>query len=162
VIDKPEKKETGRTKGAKQKSKDPKWKRAERSDAKFLETHAGVDDDPAFARLKSSTGRVGFLCHLGYDQTSQKCVGESKARKLPKWLTQSWVQLQQCAMGRKKDGVLFLHLVDVDEYFTFEGKRYRVPNPLNVITPERHAFLLACERELEELKAQLESTNASS
>jgi hypothetical protein len=160
MLEKP-KKETGRSKGGRSHSRSKSWRKREQEAGIWLGKHAGEDNDPIFRRLKSSLNRVGQYSALGYDVTSEKYIGEVKERKLPQWLTKAWIQAQQCAIWRKKHAVLFLYLKGVETEFTFEGQKYKVPTPLNVITQERHAELLDKERKLEELEIEkLEKENA--
>lgn len=148
--------EKGAEKGPGKKRRSKTWRTREQESGVWLGKHAGEDTDPVFSRLKSNLNRVGFINSLGYDLTSEVYVGEVKERSsLPSWLWQAWLQVNQAALGRKKHAVLFLHAKNVDKTYSFEGKKYPVPNPIHLISQQRHEQLLEKERRLEELEAQL-------
>lgn len=142
-VPKPPKRERGRSRGAKERSADPRWKRAERESSRWLVQCAGSDPSPPAP--PSSTGRVGQYTELGYDTTSARYVGEVKNRAWPKWLYEALQQIMQCALRRgNRHPILFLEPVDGQRYFQYEGKRHRLPT-IHCLTPERHAELLRYE-----------------
>lgn len=154
-----ERRETGRTKGAREHVSDPSWKRAERADARWLTEHDGPETDPTMARLLTSTGRCGQLSSLGFDISSATYVGEAKERKkFPAWLVDAWTQLFQIATERGKEQVMFLHLKGAEDWVPVGPKKMRLPDPIHCITAARHADLLAKERRLAELEGRCEST----
>jgi hypothetical protein len=147
------KKETSRRPGGKEHSKDPSWKKREREAARFLQDHAGVDDDPVYQHLITSTGRVGHLSALQHDCSSRLYAGEVKEWHVAAKLATAWVQILQIAKIRHKEPILVLYLKNFPE-FVCMAKKYKTP-PMHCITPERHADLLAKEQELEAIQNEV-------
>jgi hypothetical protein len=144
-------------KGPEKKRRSKTWRKREQEDGVWLGEHAGEDTDPTFSKIKSNLNRVGHIVSLGYDLTSERYVGEVKERSsLPSWLWQSWIQVNQAALGRKKDAVLFLHAKGAEKYFSFEGKKYLVPNPIHLLSQARHETLLRAEKERDALLLEIE------
>lgn len=147
--------ETGRTPGAKSRTSDKPWKKSERASAHWLVENDGPDLSPIMrsvqSRLKdgSVSGRVGMNTGLQFDLVSKNYVGENKRRTLPKWLWEAWVQIVQISTGHHKNLVLVLDMGDDQRDMVLNGKKVKVPE-LHCITPERHAYLLGCERFCEE------------
>lgn len=162
TLEKPPKRETGRTKGAKEHSSDKSWERRERESARWLMEHDGRNDDVQYRFLQSSTGRTGGYSALGFDSISKNYIGECKEnKKIAGWIIDAWRQLTGLSLTHKKHACLFLWIKNADPWMTVEGKKVRMPNPMHVITKERHADLLAKEKRLEELEVQLlEKENA--
>jgi hypothetical protein len=148
-------------KGSDKKRRSKTWRRREQEDGVWLGKHAGEDTDPVFSRIKSTLNRVGHIVSLGYDLTSEGYVAEVKERSsLPSWLWQSWIQIQQVGLTRKKHFVLFLHAKGADKNFTFEGKKYPVANPIHLISQQRHEQLLEAEHERDALLIEVEGLKA--
>jgi hypothetical protein len=149
AVAKPVPSERGKAKDAhKPRSVSQKWKTRERADSQWLRDHDGPD--PMMVHVATSTGRLGHISYLGIDTSSLHYLGESKARTLPKWIVDAWIQINQKAVERQdRSPVLFMHPSgDNDTSFMCLGKSYRLP-VMHIITPERHRFLLECERIVE-------------
>lgn len=153
-IEKPPKKETGRSKGKKEHTRDESWERCERESSRWLLEHDGKNEELQFRFMQSSTGRCGEHSALGFDSISANYIGECKQRKMAAWIVAGWRQLTGLALIHKKHPVLFLWIKDVDPWMVVEGKKVRMPNPVHGLTPARHAHLLECERRLGELLAK--------
>lgn len=151
-LEKPPKKETSRRTSGKEKSSDPSWKRKERLAARTLQDHCGVEDDPAYKYLVTSTGRVGHLSPLQHDIANARYAGEVKEWRIRQDLVDAYVQIQQIALTRKKKPVLVLYMKNQTE-FTHEGKKHKLP-AAHIIPEWRHLELIDAEIELEELKAK--------
>ena len=115
--------------------------RAERRATKWgLEHTSGLHE--AVKDIATSTGRVGNYANLEIDGVFKEYSLESKSRKkLPQWLTYGLIEQAVAASERFKNHpllVLYSKMLPVD-YRTW-----------HMITPERHAELLACERFVEQ------------
>jgi len=117
-------------------------KRFEREEARFL---LKVDGEPGspLKELITSTGRVGHLTSLGFDAASKHYCAEVKAvtsfAKDPgKRIKRSELkQIQDKAKQFGKHWVYILKFADLEA--------------MHGISRERHAYLLECERKLQEL-----------
>lgn len=118
---------------------DPKWKRSERTLAKWLQEHDGKD--PAMANIATSTGRVGHITELQYDATSLHYSAENKNQVVWAGLWGFWLKIVAKGIETGKHPLLRLDPTN-DEKFVL-GRR--IPR-MHIITEERHAELLGYER----------------
>ena len=145
AIQKPEPTERGVAKDAKPSTRSQAWKRDERSVSQWFQNHDGVNG--TFSKIATSTGRLGHITQLQVDSASAHyCIEVKRRETAPAWLTDCWSQINQIAGLHGFSPVLVLRLPS--EHYIFEGKQRPLPL-LHIITPERHAVLLACEREAE-------------
>ena len=121
-------------------STNPKWKRSERSFAKWLMEHDGPE--PSMARVASSTGRVGHITELQYDVASLHYTAENKAMRVWAGLWSFWLQIVAKSIENGKQPLIRIEPTN-DEKFIL-GRR--VPK-LHIITEERHAELLGYEKD---------------
>lgn len=128
-------------------------KQSEREGGKWFIEHDGPD--PAFMPgngLVTSTGRVGHLTALQYDIHSLHYAVENKHIRLnATWLTW-WVKILSKAMDQRKEACLRIDPSNKPGTFVHNGFRHKLP-VLHIITAERHAWLLECERKLAEQEA---------
>jgi hypothetical protein len=95
--------------------------------------------------LVTSTGRIGHVTNIQADTLSLHYLGENKNEVIPlKWL-RYWDKINKRAAEWGKDPVLVLDPPPDNR----NAVNPNLPN-LHVITPERHAELLAKERWYEE------------
>jgi hypothetical protein len=156
MLEKPPKRETGRTKGKKEHVRDDAWERAERESSRWLLEHDGKNEEFQYRFMQSSTGRVGEHANLGFDSVSANHIGECKQRKMAAWIIDAWRQLTGLAVVHKKHPVLFLWIKDADPWMTVEGRKVRMPNPMHCVTPAYHASLLQAEKERDSLLLEIE------
>lgn len=152
--------EKSKRKSGKGRTSDPSWKRRERSAAQVMQDHCGVENDPGYKLLVTSTGRVGHLSILQHDLTNARYCGEVKEWRIRKDLVDAFIQILQIAESRKKKPVLILYQKNSPEY-THEGKKHKTP-AMHIIPEWRHLELIDAEIELEELKEKMEDANESS
>ena len=117
-------------------------KQSERDLGHWLEKYDGVD--PRWVGIASSALRVGHITGLQFDCVSMTYVAENKQVKLPATIMKWWVQINQIAVTQGKEALLRIEPTN-DVKVLGIPKR---PSSLHIITEERHAELLRCEREL--------------
>jgi hypothetical protein len=123
-------------------------KDAERRVAKWMMEHDGPD--PAFMPgngVVTSTGRVGHVNALQYDVHSLHYSSEVKNVLLNKTMLEWWVKILSKAVDQRKEACLVISPSNKPGTFTHNGFRVSLPD-WHVITPERHAWLLECERKV--------------
>ena len=124
-----------------------KSKQTERDSGKWLLEHDG--QDPVWRGVSSSTGRVGHITQLQFDVVSRSYAGEVKNIIVPARLFGFWVKILSVAAMHAKNPVLIIVPNNEHKQTGFPKK---VP-AMHIITDERHAELLAKEKELESLKS---------
>ena len=115
-------------------------KDSERRLGRWLLEHDGPDPRPGFAPgggLVTSTGRVGHIHELQYDVPSKSYAAENKNVLLNKTWTEWWLKVIAKAMDAGKQPLLRIEP---------SNKPVKVPD-MHIITAERHAQLLAYERQ---------------
>lgn len=121
---------------------------SERHLGKWLIEHDGPD--PSFMPgngVVTTTGRVGHVSALQYDVHSRSYAAENKNVKLNSQWLKWWIQIFSRAVDQRKDPLLVIDPSNKPNTFTHNGFRYRIPK-VHMITEERHAYLLNCERRL--------------
>jgi hypothetical protein len=103
--------------------------------------------DPMFSKIASSTGRVGHITALRFDTVSRTYATENKNRKMPTWLIQAWVLIQQRAHDFNKNALLHIEPPNMPKEFTVNGMKYKTGN-MAIITQERHEELIHHEQAL--------------
>ena len=129
-----------------------KSKQTERDSGKWLLEHDGPD--PMWNRVSSSTGRVGHITQLQFDVVSRQYAGEVKNIIVPARLFGFWVKIVSIAANHGKNPVLIIVPNNEHKQAGFPKK---VP-AMHILTDERHAELLAKERELDAIRASSESS----
>lgn len=165
MLEKPEKRERSNRASGRQRGKEPSWKRKERDASRKMQNHCGVEDDPTYKYLVTSTGRVGHLSPLQHDLSNAVYAGEVKEWHVAQKLATAFVQILQIALTRKKKPVLVLYMKNIPE-FCHEGKTHKTP-AAHILPEWRHLELIDAERErdallleVENLKTTLEEQNA--
>lgn len=115
-----------------------RWKGQEREISRHMQTADGPCEHIALKLLQSSTGRLGHLQTLRMDSASKNYIIEVKNRKLPKWIVDAWVLIQQHGVNYTSNGLLVLTLAD--------EQAATGASPLYCISQDRHDYLLECER----------------
>jgi hypothetical protein len=115
-------------------------RQAERDVGHWLLRNDGPD--PVWAKITSSTARVGHITGLQFDVVSLHYCAEVKNIKMSARLQSFWKQIQEMSARHGKDALLVIQPSNpVDKNSTW-----------HVITPERHAELLAAERDLHAIR----------
>ena len=126
-------------------------KDSERRFAKWLVEHDGPH--PRYipgGGIASSTGRVGHVTGLQFDCVSMTYAGENKQQKVWAGLWGFWKQVVDVARREHLEPVLRIEPTNED--------KAGYPN-LHIITEERHAQLLAYERQVRSMNEPV-STDA--
>lgn len=128
-------------------------KQSERDLGHWLLEHD--DPDPRFKGIASSTGRVGHITSLQFDVISKKYAAENKQVRLPAKILRWWKQINDVAVDQGKDALL--RIEPTNEQLSVPVRlRKKVPS-LHIITEDRHAELLAAEKERDFLELALAS-----
>jgi hypothetical protein len=109
--------------------------------------------DPAFANIISSTGRVGHITGMRIDAVSKTYVTENKNRKMPSWLIDAWILINQRAVSFNKNLLLHVDPPNMPREFPCELGTKKL-STMAIITQERHEELIRKEQELEKLLAK--------
>ena len=123
-------------------------KGSERENARYLQ-QVDEPDQGTLGKLATSTGRVGHLKTLQFDTVSKHYVGENKyvtrVAKNPTYRISKEVIYKLLNISKKyaKEVLFIIHIADCPV--------------LHAISKERHAWLLSCERMIEQngLEAQV-------
>jgi len=135
-----------------QKSIQRRSKRSEQAGARSLQAADGVA--PEFQGIASSIGRVGHITALQIDGVSRSYVQENKNRVLPSWLIKAWIIINQGAVLWNKEPVLRLDPPNLPKTIPAGGKNIPL-GIMNLITEQRHEYLVARDRQLSELETIL-------
>ena len=108
-------------------------KQSERDLGKFLLAHNGPD--PAYAKITSSTGRVGHITDLQVDVISLDYAAENKLVKISRKLLGWWEQIGEVAVKHGKQPLLRIAPSN-------EGRHPE----MHIITAQRHKDLLEIEK----------------
>lgn len=127
-------------------------KDSERSIAKRMLEADGPD--PAFARIASSTGRTGHITNMRVDAVSRSYVTENKNRKMPTWLIDAWVLINQRAKDFNKHVLLHVDPPNMPRELPINGVKERL-DTMSIITQSRHEELIQTERILTELVSEV-------
>lgn len=127
-------------------------KNSERESARHMVSVDGID--PMYAKIASSTGRVGFITGMRIDGVSKNYVIENKNRVLPKWLIDAWILILQRSEDFQKYALLHLDPPNAPREYQINGVK-RKTSTMYIITEARHDDLITKEKELDELKGGL-------
>ena len=123
-------------------------KESERDIAKRMVSADGAD--PAYRNIASSTGRIGFITGMRVDAISRSYVTENKNRKMPTWLIQAWVLINQRAVDFNKNALLHVDPPNMPRDFVIHGGKQKL-DTMAILTQTRHEELINHERILEAL-----------
>jgi hypothetical protein len=123
-------------------------KDSERDIAKRMVAADGPD--PAFRNIASSSGRIGFITGMRVDAISRNYVTENKNRKMPTWLIDAWVLINQRAVDFQKHALLHVDPPNMPRDFVIQGGRRKL-DTLAIITQSRHEELILNEKMLNAL-----------
>jgi hypothetical protein len=123
-------------------------KDSERDIAKRMVAADGPD--PAFRNIASSSGRIGFITGMRVDAISRSYVTENKNRKMPTWLIDAWVLINQRSVDFQKHALLHVDPPNMPRDFVIQGGKRKL-DTLAIITQSRHEELISNEKILEAL-----------
>lgn len=106
--------------------------------------------DHAFDKIATSTGRIGHITNIRVDTVSKNYVVENKNRKIPTWMADAWLLINQKAVQFNKEALLHIEPPNLPKTFSAEGQEFKL-DTMAVITQTRHEELIRSERELQEL-----------
>lgn len=149
IAGKPKRVATGTTKQLIRRAKE-----SERDIAKRMVAADGPD--PAFRNIASSTGRIGFITGMMIDAVSRTYVTENKNRKMPTWLIDAWVKINQRAYDFNKNALLHIEPPNMPREYLIQGSKQKL-DTMAIITQTRHEDLIKCERNLSELLLLIEN-----
>jgi hypothetical protein len=129
-------------------------KDSERDIAKRMLTVDGPD--PAFRNIASNTGRVGFITGMRIDAVSRSYVTENKNRKMPTWLIEAWVLINQRSVDFGKNALLHVDPPNMPKDFLVQGNTRKL-DTLAIITQSRHEELIAHEKMLDSLIHEIQT-----
>jgi len=127
-------------------------KDSERGIAKRMVLADGAD--PSFANIASSTGRIGHITGIRVDAVSRTYVTENKNRKMPTWLIDAWVLINQRGEDFHKNVLLHVDPPNMPRDYLSQGVKKRL-DTMAIIRQERHEELIRKERALAELESIL-------
>lgn len=110
----------------------------------FIENDGPDPRFPPGSSLVTSTGRVGHITQLQFDGLSRTYASENKNMRVWAGLWGFWIKVVGAAIDFGKEPVI---RIEPTNPVPTQVKGRPVPN-LHIITEERHAYLLRCEREL--------------
>jgi hypothetical protein len=125
-------------------------KDSERGIAKRMVTVDGPD--PAFAKIASSTGRIGHITGIRVDAISRSYVTENKNRKIPTWMADAWLLINQRAMDFNKNALLHVEPPNMPKEFPLNGTRHKL-DTMAIITQTRHEELIRYEKAIQGIVA---------
>ena len=103
--------------------------------------------DPMFSKIASSTGRVGHITSLRFDTVSRTYATENKNRKLPVWLINAWILINQRASDFHKNALLHIEPPNAPKTIPLNGQQVKLGN-MAIITQEHHEELIHHEQAL--------------
>jgi len=124
-------------------------KDSERGIAKRMVAADGPD--PSFNKIASSTGRIGHITGLRVDAVSRTYVTENKNRKMPTWLIEAWVLINQRGQDFNKHVLLHVDPPNMPRDYPSQGLKKKL-DTMAIITQTRHENLIIKEKALGELE----------
>lgn len=146
------------TANATQKSLGRRSKNSERNIAKRMVAVDGAD--PNYAKIATSTGRIGHITNIRADAISLTYLTENKNRKLPAWLTAAWLLINQRAEDFGKNALLHLDPPNMPRDYPLNGEIKKL-DTMAVITQSRHESLIRKEKLLGEIEAIIGSNDST-
>lgn len=129
-------------------------KDSERGIAKRMVAADGPD--PSFSKIASSTGRIGHISGIRVDAVSRTYVTENKNRKMPTWLIDAWVLINQRGEDFQKNVLLHIDPPNMPREYISQGLKKRL-DTMAIISQSRHEELIKKEKTLSELEQILNS-----
>jgi hypothetical protein len=131
-------------------------RRAKDSEREIARSMLDADGpDPNFARIASSTGRIGHITGIRVDAVSKNYFTENKNRKVPSWMTAAWLLINQRAEDFGKHALLHVEPPNMAKDFVLNGVKYKL-DTMAIITNSRHRELIRTERAFNELVQALQ------
>lgn len=127
-------------------------KDSERGISKRMVTADGFD--PAYNKIASSTGRVGHISGMRIDGISRTYVTENKNRKMPTWLIQAWILINQRGEDFQKNVLLHIDPPNMPRDYQSQGMKKKL-DTMAIIRQTRHEELIRKEKALAELEGIL-------
>lgn len=112
--------------------------------------------DPNYAKIATSTGRLGHITNIRVDAISLSYVTENKNRTLPSWLNNAWLLINQRAEDFGKNALLHLDPPNMPKEFPINGTMKPL-DTMAVITQTRHESLITTEKDLAQIKSIMQS-----
>jgi len=106
--------------------------------------------DPSFRNIASSTGRIGHITGMRVDAISKNYVTENKNRKMPSWIIDAWILINQRSVDFNKNALLHVDPPNMPKTFPIQGGNHKL-DTMAIITQERHEELIKHERILERI-----------
>lgn len=111
--------------------------------------------DPNFAKIASSTGRIGHITGIRVDAVSKNYFTENKNRKVPSWMTAAWLLINQRARDFDKHALLHVEPPNMVKDYLLNGVKYKL-DTMAIVTQPRHEELIRTERAFDELVTDLQ------
>lgn len=127
-------------------------KDSERGIAKRMVAADGPD--PSFSKIASSTGRIGHISGLRVDAVSRTYVTENKNRKMPTWLIDAWVLINQRGQDFNKHILLHVDPPNMPRDYLSQGVKKKL-DTMAIICQTRHEELIQKEKAFAELESIL-------
>lgn len=112
--------------------------------------------DPVFRNIASSTGRIGHITGMQVDAISLNYVTENKNRKMPTWLVDAWLLINQKALEFNKNALLHVDPPNMARTFPSQGTTHKL-STLAIISQDRHETLIRHEKILSALLSEIAS-----
>ena len=136
-------------------------RRAKDSERNIAKRMSAVDGpDPAFKNIASSTGRIGQISGIRVDAVSKNYVTENKNRKMPTWVIDAWLLINQRAHDFNKNALLHIEPPNMPRDFVINGMRVKL-DTMAIVTQARHEELIRTEKALSYLLDRLSDDNDS-
>jgi len=124
-------------------------RRAKDSERGIARRMLNVDGpDPAFKNIASSTGRIGHISGIRVDAVSKSYVTENKNRKVPTWMVDAWLLINQRAHDFNKNALLHVEPPNAPRDFLLNGQTIKL-DTMAIITQTRHEELIRNEKALQ-------------
>lgn len=101
--------------------------------------------DPAFKNIATSTGRIGHISGIRVDAVSKSYVTENKNRKVPTWMIDAWVLINQRAIDFNKNALLHVEPPNMPRDIVINGRTVKL-DTMAIISQTRHEELIRTER----------------
>lgn len=121
-------------------------RRAKDSERGIAKRMVAVDGpDPAFRNIATSTGRIGHISGIRVDAVSKNYVTENKNRKVPTWMIDAWVLINQRGIDFNKNALLHVEPPNMPRDIVIQGRTVKL-DTMAIITQTRHEELIRTER----------------
>ena len=121
-------------------------RRAKDSERGIAKRMVAVDGpDPAFRNIATSTGRIGHISGIRVDAVSQNYVTENKNRKVPTWMIDAWVLINQRAEDFGKNALLHVEPPNMPRDIVINGRTIKL-DTMAILSQTRHEDLIRTEK----------------